>query len=412
MKRILLLPVLALALIPATPAQSANTLAYQVKRTTNAPPAPLPPGDRFLILVDTSLSMRKLDAANRQAVFDMIFNGLHGRMRDGDTYGLWTFNEQTHAGEYPMQTWKADENMQQASRAALFLKNQPYEHDTQFGITLVKLDSVLRAVRDLNIFILTDGDTRMQGTPFDSVINAGYEKRGGERKKLKKPFVTTFIAREGRVLSGGVTIAGEPIVLPERVEPAPLVQAPEPQAVPPPARPKQIAAIVITNATPAKPAFVETTNSAPLPLASVNPPPANVAGTNSTITEAPPPDATTNSPKAEPTFSEQVVPPSNAVAPTAEKPLVVPTPAPTASLLVPLVVSAREPATHAGAAAPSAPGLLTAVVVAPEPWLSPRTMFLIGLVLLAGAMGLIIFFARRFQNAPQPSIISQSMDRR
>src|SRR6185503_19629288 len=117
---------------------------YQVHKSTNSP-APLPDGDRFLFIVETSASMRKLDAASRQAVFDMIFTGLNGRMKESDTYGIWTFNEQTHPGLFSMQTWKSAEALQQASAAALFLKNQPYELHPQIGVALVKLDTVIRA---------------------------------------------------------------------------------------------------------------------------------------------------------------------------------------------------------------------------------------------------------------------------
>ena len=65
-------------------------------------------GGRFLFVVNTSSSMRRIEPATRQAVFDMVFTGLNGYMRSGDTFGLWTFNEETQAGDFPMQVWDAD----------------------------------------------------------------------------------------------------------------------------------------------------------------------------------------------------------------------------------------------------------------------------------------------------------------
>src|SRR4029453_3929583 len=82
---------------------------------------------RFLFVVDTSSSMKRLDAANRQTIFDLIYDGLNGRMRSNDTYGLWTFAEDAHAGEFPMQIWNPTNNLNLATEAATFLKSRPYK---------------------------------------------------------------------------------------------------------------------------------------------------------------------------------------------------------------------------------------------------------------------------------------------
>jgi hypothetical protein len=55
---------------------------------------------------------------------------------------------------------------------------------------------------------------------------------------------------------------------------------------------------------------------------------------------------------------------------------------------------------------------MQAVAVAPQPGLSPMVLLLIGGLLLASAMFLIAVVLRRLRPAPQPSLISQSMDRR
>ena len=54
----------------------------------------------------------------------MIYTGLDGQMREGDTFAVWNFNEQVFAGIYPMQVWKPDDT-ELASSAGLFLKSCP-----------------------------------------------------------------------------------------------------------------------------------------------------------------------------------------------------------------------------------------------------------------------------------------------
>src|SRR5687767_6749972 len=95
-----------------------------------APPksAPPPPGNRYLFVVETSAPMTRFEHAGRQAVFDLIFSGADGRMRRGDTYGVWTFNEEVFAGQFPMQIWQGDKGaLNHASNLGRFLKAQTYQ---------------------------------------------------------------------------------------------------------------------------------------------------------------------------------------------------------------------------------------------------------------------------------------------
>src|SRR5687768_3830984 len=69
------------------------------------PPPPRPDGNRFLFILETSSGMNQLEHGGRQAIFDLIYSGVDGRMRRGDTFGVWTFNGGVHSGIVPMQTW-------------------------------------------------------------------------------------------------------------------------------------------------------------------------------------------------------------------------------------------------------------------------------------------------------------------
>src|SRR2546426_10053828 len=99
-------------------------LATAVAAPANAPQKPAPSGNRFLFVVETSAAMNHLEHGGRQAVFDLIYSGFEGRMRKGDTYGIWTFNQNVYAGVYPMQVWDGQRNLEHASAVGRFLKGQ------------------------------------------------------------------------------------------------------------------------------------------------------------------------------------------------------------------------------------------------------------------------------------------------
>jgi len=248
-------------------------------------PLPAPDGQRFLFVVDVSAGMEKLAAENESTLYDLIFTGLYGQMRTGDTYGLWTFNKETHAGQFPMQVWDMRRHNQIATIAAAFLGERTYEKSGDTAQMIKNLTRVIQAVSNLNVFIISDGREAMRGTPFDKGINAEYKRQRKERSQARRPFITTLVARDGVIGNFSVTIAGQPILLPER--PAPVVAAGKP--APPPALKG-----TVTSNTP-----VET------------------AGSNAIVrAKQPEPPAPAPAPSAAP---EKTGPPVNAIA-QAEKP--------------------------------------------------------------------------------------------
>src|SRR4026207_1131350 len=117
-------------------------------------PKPAPPGNRFLFILETSAGMSRLEHGGRQAIFDLIYSGVDGRMRKGDTYGIWTFNEQVFAGVYPMQTWDGQRNLEHAASAGRYLKAQRYEKEGTSTNLINQLQAVLRVAKDLSVFIV------------------------------------------------------------------------------------------------------------------------------------------------------------------------------------------------------------------------------------------------------------------
>ena len=63
----------------------------------------LPPSNRCLLIVETSRSMQRRAEAVLKAVQDLLTSGLNGQLRQGDTLGLWTFNDDLYTGRFPLQ---------------------------------------------------------------------------------------------------------------------------------------------------------------------------------------------------------------------------------------------------------------------------------------------------------------------
>ena len=397
-------------------------------------------GGRFLFVVNTSSSMRRIEAATRQAVFDLAFTGLNGYMRSGDTFGLWTFNEETQAGDFPMQVWDEQNPMDAATRAATHLRGQRYAGESDTSVLMTKLQSVIGAVRNVTIFIVMDAGTKFEGTSFDESANNSIQRQARAQAQARKPFITTIIAREGRVAAAFVTIAGQPINLPERPAPALVKKSPAPAAVaearaasaptptPIPQRAKMIEIVSKTNApkpvlesnTAAPAVVVASPPSAPKPV----PAPELVVTQHAAliITNAP---KVTNDVVAFAVAKVEPMPPVPVPELTpvhTPEPETAPKPVPSAfTALMPkpkMTVSARElmpqpieaqvPMEPLDASVPS----MQATAVVPQPGLSPMVLLIIGGLLLASAMFLIAVVLRRLRPAPQPSFISQSMDRR
>jgi hypothetical protein len=204
-------------------------LATAVAAPANAPKKPAPSGNRFLFVVETSAAMNRLEHGGRQAVFDLIYSGFEGRMRKGDTYGIWTFNQNVYAGVYPMQVWDGQRNLEHASAVGRFLKGQKYEKEPNLTNVIKYLQVVVRTVKDVNVFLVTDGAGAIVGTPFDETINASYRTNRVQVREAKRPLVTTLTARNGQFTGAYVSLAGEKILLadlPPSTNAAPRMEGP------------------------------------------------------------------------------------------------------------------------------------------------------------------------------------------
>ncbi len=145
----------------------------------------------------------------------------------------------------------------------------------------------MEASDTITIFIISTGDGKMKGTPFDAEINALYRQSIKDMKGRRMPIVTVLQARAGKVLHYTENALPWPVVMPEplltlntprtfppvsapKKSPAtnpPVVKAP---VITPPPVPPTIPAAQIPNSTPAPvtpaPTVVATAPAPPPPL--------------------------------------------------------------------------------------------------------------------------------------------------
>jgi hypothetical protein len=405
--------------------------------------------------------MRANEAANRQALFDLIFTGFEGQMRTGDSFGVWLFNEDLHAQQFPMQVWEESKPIESASNAAKYLRQQKYSGKARPDVLMPRLLKLIKNVRDVTVVILSDGEEPLEGTPFDSKIAGVYERRKSERNKEQKPFLTVLVAKGGTFVTGAVVIAGEYVDLPARPDPR-LAGANTNNVVSPPNKSRPVAAAPTPIVTPLRP---------------TGPPPIPTDAPQVTVTLSPPPPQPLPLPLAQPPASpsppvtkvisivtqsntlphnplaatlptstsislstpEPVGPPTNSAAVVASTPAPPPPPQPsipanTAPVVEPssvppattpsaqpesqfrpaMRVAAREPASTIPEDAIPISTTTPSVNVAtmPASGLTSTVLLTIGGLLLAGCLVLLALVLRRPKFAPQVSIITRSMDGR
>jgi hypothetical protein len=358
-------------------------------------------------------------------------------MQAGDTFGLWTFNKETDAGKFPMQVWEPRRATQLGAIAAAYLSGLHYENSDDVKRMTDLLLTVVRAVSNLNVFILSDGSSSLRGIPFEKAINAEYRKQRRDRSSAKQPFVTALIARDGFITNYSVVVAGQPILLPQR---PPSAVAAATKAASATKRPAGVllsltgsmaSATIVQPPSPAPPTPAQLSTASPRPSNAVAKPEAasrrlmqivtksnNVPAAVEPATPEPAKpddslgaDSTTNRVAAIPSAPPPAPPAPTAVAeaPPAEPPA--PGPALASLLPEPLVVAARELPAEAATTGPAPPVVQAAALPAPQ---GPSAGFFLafGSLLMAAACFLLIVVFRRVRPAPGASLITQSMERR
>lgn len=207
-------------------------------------PANRPNAKRFLFVLETSSDMKKSAEAVKESIGALIDTAMGGTMDEGDTFGIWTFNEQLQAGDFPMQKWTRSAAADIEARVADYLEKRRYEKNAKLDKVMPKLSPLISSSRTLTVILVTSGKQTVQGTPFDQQINAFFKENQRQFEKNKTPFVTTLLAHNGQIIRHSVSPIFE-VAVPKPPSPvATIVEKPKPEPAvvtnsPPPPQPPQ-----------------------------------------------------------------------------------------------------------------------------------------------------------------------------
>ena len=371
---------------------------------------------RYLLVVETSRAMQPRAPGAQRAVRELLNTGMNGQLRRGDTLGVWTFNESLYTGKLPLQKWSPEIKDQITSSVTNFLAGQKNEKKADFKQVLPALDKVVTGSDYLTIILVTDGEQKITGTPFNGQINEFFQLWRDQQRKADMPFLTVLRASHGEITHYALNTAPWTVQMPPLApEIQALVEADSRPAPPPKVQTSSVPPLIIHGKKPAVPAA--DTNTQALAGAS-NAPTASLATNAATVhviepylnlTSKPTPtviaDSATNHIKITGQQPGEPPPPtklgSNPSDTTTQNLAALPS--------SPLSASPSPPNTNSSTPPPTLAQPVAATAAEPA---SNRTVFLIaGLILVAGVSIFAVFRLRRSRSKQSVSIITRSIER-
>jgi len=353
---------------------SSFSLAAQVA-TNPASGDPPPETERFLLILDVSPAMQR-NATNVLRIVNQLFTTeFDGQLHRGDTIGMWTYDDELHTGEYPLQRWRSQVSREIAAGTLHFIATRSYRKRARLAPLQKPLSDLVADSGRITVILFSDGSESLTGTPFDAQIAEAFKLNAAEQRRLAMPFVTILRAVKGGFVSVKINTPPWPIEFPSY----PV----EPTSTPPPG----------TNAPAPSKSVTHTADSeAPPPAANPTNPPVILLPTNpaATTTPTPPPPPTTE--------------PSTNAAPIPEK-----APPPALTNETPAAAAQTSPAGLP--AISNQPPALETTGEKPERRF-PLGPILVGAgIVLAGLTILSLALLKRSREAPRISLITRSMNK-
>ncbi len=375
-------------------------------------------GGRWLLIFDTSATMKKRLPATETALEQLLYNSANGQMESGDSVAVWTFGDEINS-QFPVSTWNPSHAAAFKSSLVNYLKKQRYRRTSHLAILETPLKHVVAGSRRLTIIIFTDGQSEMTGTPYDQGINQTIRQTQEERKKNRQPYAILMRTQFGQFVGctlnfppGNFDFPAFPPVPPPPVPvPAPIVATqPKPVVA---TQPPVVPALVIVgtnvgtnvNITLPEPAPELVPSPITKPEAKkVEPPvPPAPAVTNVTAT-------VTNPPTAQATPASNSVPVTSSTTPKDESTNVA------ASESEPSNTAATEPTpapsnSPENAVFPQTPQATNSITATTNSEVEPpsKALIYIGMALLGAALTLIVVLIVRASSRPKASLITSSM---
>ena len=336
---------------------------------------------RWLLIFDASSAMKKRLPATEAELMKIFKTSLDGYLKTGDEVAVWTFDQQTRSGQFPMATWQPADAPTLFTNLTTFLRKQKYSGETSLAALQPTLGKVIENSQRLTVIIFCDGQSEINWTPYNDGINQTLKQNFAERKKVSQPIVLLFRTQEGKFTActvnfppGGINLPQFPL-LPEEIK----ALAPKPPTNPPVA-PKPVV-------TPA-PALI-------------------IVGKNvsTNIAQIPTAPEESNSSVASTT--------SNVVAPVVTNPPVLPQPAPTTAKVAPISTPthATSPTLATNPLVEMTVTKTNEIVAETKSDADPRYRLLVllatGALFLAGTLVILLVMRER---RPRGSLITDSMN--
>src|SRR5580765_6381266 len=137
--------------------------------------------------------------ATLKTITSLLYSGFSRQIKQGDTLGVWTYNQQLYAGRMPLQRWSTPLQHEIVSATLDFFKGQKYEKQPVFSSVRPALDKVIKDSEFITIVLISSGEEVMSGTPFDDKINELYKTWKVDQEKTKMPFITVLRAKRGTI---------------------------------------------------------------------------------------------------------------------------------------------------------------------------------------------------------------------
>ena len=97
-------------------------------QTNSTRPAP---SNRYLLIVETSRAMERRADGVLSSAQTLLNSAFGGQLRRGDTVGVWTYNDELHAGELPLQQWSPEAHPAVVRRTVSFLQQQKCQNSAR-----------------------------------------------------------------------------------------------------------------------------------------------------------------------------------------------------------------------------------------------------------------------------------------
>ena len=205
----------------------------QAQTNTSSPPA-----NRYLFILDTSKAMQRRSEGTLKAFENLLGSGMGGQVHRGDTIGVWTYNEELHAGQFSLQRWSPEAHRIIFRRVLGFVEEQSYKKQAAFNQVWPVLNQVVKDSPFLTVILISSGNQPIQGTPFDDKINQIYASWQEQQQQARMPFVTLLRAKGGTLTDFSVTPVPWAIELPPLPKELQLAAAPPKKAASPPPKPR------------------------------------------------------------------------------------------------------------------------------------------------------------------------------